>query len=74
MVKDICAKSGCSVQAWHYNQQDPQYKSYLLLELESPHHARTIRDFLGKNALAIFGDDKCEVGILPDDQQFPQNP
>lgn len=71
---EVCARCACPLEAWSYCEQDPQYKSYLLCEFGDAKSAETMRDFLGRNALAIFGDDKCEVGILPDDQKYPQNP
>jgi hypothetical protein len=29
-----------------------------------------MRDYLGRNITSLFGDDKTEVGILPDDSRF----
>ena len=29
-----------------------------------------MRDYLGRNTIMLFGDDKTEVGILPDDSKF----
>ncbi|CAD8187128.1 unnamed protein product [Paramecium pentaurelia] len=61
---EICQNHSCPPLLWNYIQQDPNYKSYTLLQFRDTKQAIQIRNYLQQHLVDLLGDSKCEVGIV----------
>ncbi|CAD8181506.1 unnamed protein product [Paramecium pentaurelia] len=61
---EICQNQQCRPLLWNYIQQDPNYKSYTLLQFRDTKQAIQIRNYLQQHLVDLLGDSKCEVGIV----------